>query len=149
MFGKNTTILYLGEKERDTWPILCYELRFMSEVFYYIYGIYNTDSVDVLKVLWCHKLETLLYLCWHISPKLMSVVLHGMDWGYGETLQIVTWTQSMRSSWSPPCLSCQLFLSHRLAHTHVLWFEKANIDTLMPQMKSHVLLALNFRSNKF
>lgn len=42
-----------------------------------------------------------------------------------------------------------LFLSHRLAHTLVLWFEKANIDILMPQMKSHVLLAPNFRSNQF
>lgn len=51
MLGKNSTILYLSEKERDTWPILCYELRFMSEVFYYIYGIYNNDSVDVSKVL--------------------------------------------------------------------------------------------------
>lgn len=37
MFGKNFTILYLGEKERDTWLIPCYEFRFMSEVFYYIY----------------------------------------------------------------------------------------------------------------
>lgn len=37
MFEKNFTILYLGEKERDTWPIPCYELRFMSEVFNCIY----------------------------------------------------------------------------------------------------------------
>lgn len=34
MFGKNSTILYLGEKERDTWHIPFYELRFVSEVFY-------------------------------------------------------------------------------------------------------------------
>lgn len=31
MFGKNFTVLYLGEKERDTWPIPCYEHRFTSE----------------------------------------------------------------------------------------------------------------------
>lgn len=51
MSGKNSTILYLSEKERDTWPVLCYELRFMSEMFYYIYGVYNNDSVDVFKAL--------------------------------------------------------------------------------------------------
>lgn len=48
----------------------------------------------------------------------------------------------------PKAALCQLFLSHRLVHTLVLWFEKANID-ILPQMKSHVLLAPNSRSNQF
>lgn len=37
---------------------------------------------------------------------------------------------------APMPVLCQLFFSHTLVcltHTPVLWFEKANIDTLMPQ----------------
>lgn len=107
MFGKISTILYLGEKER----YLAHSQLQTSDLCQKCFiTIYNNDSVDVFKALWCHKLKILLLLCSHISPKLTSVVSHSTDWGYRETLQVVVWTQSVNNSSSPPCLTLSALL---------------------------------------
>lgn len=154
MFGKISTIAYLGEKERYLAHSLLQTYDLCQKCFITLLLIYNTDSVDIFKVLWCHKLKTLPYLCSHISPKFTSVVSHSTDWGYGEILQIVIWNQSMNNSSSLPCLtpSALLFTQTCIScpHTHTLvWKPQHQNINAMIAMKSHALLAPNSRSNQF